>query len=148
MTTRRTPVREGLLSSPLDDLSTVTLLGSRCGDCGETALGASPTCQNCGSGALATLPLSRKGTLWTFTVVRHKPPGDYRVLDPFVPFGLGLVELPEGIRVVARLGTNLGALRIGQAVIFKPMLIEGGENEELIGFEYVPAESGEGAAHG
>jgi uncharacterized protein len=140
MTIRRAPVREGLLSSPLDDLSTVTLLGSRCACCGETALGASAQCQNCGSTGLTMLPLSRQGVLWTYTVVRHKPPGDYRGPDPFVPFGLGLVELPEGIRVLAPLGTDVDTLYIGQLLTFRPTILEANESGELIAFEYVPAE--------
>ncbi len=146
MTGQRTPIREGLLGPALHDLTSVTLMGSRCSQCGETALGTSALCQNCGSDDLTPIPLSRRGTLWTYTVVRHKPPGDYRGPDPFVPFGLGLVELPEGIRVLAPLGGDVEALRIGQAVVFKPAILDGDSGGELVAFRFVPAEPEE-ASH-
>ncbi len=144
---QRAPVREGLLSSPLDNLDAVTLTGSRCGSCGETALGSSDLCQNCGSAELTSIPLSKVGTLWTYTVVRHRPPGDYRGPDPFRPFGLGLVELAEGIRVLSPIGGGVSELRIGQALIFKPTILRGDDGGELIAFEFAPID-GEGAAHG
>ena len=51
--------------------------------------------------------LPRKGTLWTWTVQQFPPPHPYAGdLDNFVPFGVGYVELPEGIRVEARLSTH------------------------------------------
>ena len=140
MTGQRMPVREGLLSSSLDDLAAVTLLGSRCSHCGETALGVSAVCQNCGSEDLTPIPLGTRGTLWTYTVVRHKPPGDYRGPDPFVPFGLGLVELPEGIRVLAPLGGDVETLRIGQPLVFEPTILDGGNGGELVSFQFVAPE--------
>lgn len=139
MTIPRAPVRKGLLSSPLEDLSVVTLLGSRCGDCRETILGVSTLCPNCGSIELTTLPLSREGILWTYTIVRYKPPGDYCGVEPFVPFGLGLVELPEGIRILTPLGTNVDELSIGQSLVFRPTILQTSNGDELIAFEYVPA---------
>jgi uncharacterized OB-fold protein len=43
--------------------------------------------------------LSSEGTLWAWTAVNVPPPG-YRGT---VPYGLGVVELPEGLRIVTRL---------------------------------------------
>jgi uncharacterized OB-fold protein len=43
--------------------------------------------------------LSPTGRLWAWTAVTSAPPG-YR--GP-VPFGFGVVELPEGLRVLTRL---------------------------------------------
>jgi uncharacterized OB-fold protein len=136
MTAERVPIREGLLSESLEDLDAVTLLGGRCARCGETALGSSALCQNCGAEGLESIPLGREGTLWTYTVVRHKPPGDYRGPDPFVPFGLGLVELPEGIRVLSPLGGDIASLRIGQSVSFKPVILSG--DVETVAFQFIP----------
>ncbi len=139
MTGQRIPVREGLLSQALDDLSGVTLIGSRCRNCGETALGESALCQNCGLDDLEAIPLAKEGTLWTYTVVRHKPPGDYRGPDPFIPYGLGLVELPEGIRVLSPLGCDVETLTIGQTMVFKPTILAGDDGDELVSFQFVPA---------
>jgi uncharacterized protein len=144
VTSQRIPVREGLLSESLADLSVISLMGSRCRNCRETALGVSSLCQNCGSDDLTTIPLGIRGTLWTYTVVRHKPPGDYRGPHPFVPYGLGLVELPEGIRVLSPLGTDVDTLRIGQALVFKPIILSGDNGNELVSFEFVPADQKDG----
>ena len=132
----RVAVRDGLLSMPLDDLDRVRLLGSRCRDCGETTIGTSTVCPNCGGTALESLPLSRRGTLWTYTVVRHRPPGDYRGPDPFVPFALGLVELPEGLRVVAPIAGDPAAVRIGMPLEFRAAVRPGSAQPEVVVFAF------------
>ena len=104
-------IRDGLLASALGALDQVSLCGSHCPSCGETSLGANDVCPNCDGASVSRTPLSRSGTLWTYTVVRHKPPGNYQGPDPFMPFGLGLVELPVG---ASHLGQLVGA-RIGLA---------------------------------
>lgn len=137
----RIPIREGLLSLPLSDLQQVRLMGSCCSACNETALGSHHTvCPNCGLTGLATLPLGAVGTLWTYTVVRHRPPGNYKGPDPFVPFGLGLVELPEGVRVLAPLQCPLEQLRIGLPLQFHAFARSGQNNPEVVefAFKWVP----------
>jgi uncharacterized OB-fold protein len=55
--------------------------------------------------------LSTTGTLWSWTAVTAAPPG----YEGEVPFGFGVVELPEGIRVVTRLTeSDPAALQQGQ----------------------------------
>ena len=58
-----------------------------------------PTCPYCAAGGAPLVELSPTGTLWAWTSVNAPPPG-YRGTTPF---GFGVVELPEGLRVVARL---------------------------------------------
>jgi uncharacterized protein len=134
---RRVPVREGLLSPVLDDLTQVTLMGSRCTRCAETTLGRSSSCQNCGSEELVSIPLDTSGTLWTYTVVRHRPPGDYRGPEQFVPFGLGLVELAQGLRVLTPISGDVERLSIGQRLTFEPTIVPGGDDEEVVAFQFV-----------
>src|SRR4051812_32345459 len=100
-TVARRPVREGILTGDLSQEQTIRLAGSRCKVCGEATLGTSKLCPNCGSDAVEPIELSHRGRVWTYTVVRYKPPGDYKGPDPFVPFAMGLIELPEGVRVLA-----------------------------------------------
>ena len=57
--------------------------------------------------------LSATGTLWGWTAVTAAPPG-YR---GEVPYGFGVVELPEGLRVITRLTEpDPDALQFGQEV--------------------------------
>jgi uncharacterized OB-fold protein len=144
--TSRLPIREGLLSTPLDLLDSVRLMGSRCSDCNETTLGSNRACPNCGGIQLSTLRLSREGKLWTYTVVRHKPPGDYQGPDPFVPFAMGLVELPEGLRVLAPLEGDLSQIRIGMALQFRAFVRAGSSAPEVVSFAFLASHApGKGA---
>jgi uncharacterized OB-fold protein len=135
----RIPVREGLLSANLDDLASVRLMGSRCAHCQETTLGTSSVCPNCGGSSLQPMPLGQRGTLYSYTIVRHKPPGDYKGPDPFIPFAMGLVELPEGIRVLAPLEGPLEGIKIGMGVRFRPFVRSSAEQPPVVTFAFSPA---------
>jgi len=136
----RVPIREGLLTGSLDDLGSVRLTGSICSVCGETSLGARDLCPNCGRASVKCVPLSARGVLWSFTVVRHRPPGDYRAPDPFSPFGLGLVELPDGIRVLSPIQCDIKDLKIGMEVCFKPYVRHDGDRDTVV-FAFAPIAS-------
>lgn len=80
-----------------------SLTGSRCLDCATVAFPSADGCQNCGSAAMTALDLSSRGTVWGFTVQRFAPksPPYVAPADGFVPFAVGYVELPEGVKVEA-----------------------------------------------
>jgi len=102
---KRIPIQEGLFTGP-DDAP--RLLGSRCRDCGEVTFPAQPSCPACTATETETLPLAREGTLWTWTIQRFPPPSPPFTggREGFAPFGVGYVELPDGLRVEARLTEN------------------------------------------
>jgi uncharacterized OB-fold protein len=134
---KKIPIREGLLSTPLSPLEDVRLLGSKCKDCGEVGLGAVTSCQNCAGENLEVIPLSQNGKLWTYTVIRNRPPGDFKGK---VPMGEGLVELPEGIRVKSPLGGDVEKLEIGMNLKFIAYpLYENESGDEVIAFRFDPA---------
>jgi uncharacterized OB-fold protein len=89
------PVREGLFTRSAPH----RLLGSRCEVCGRHHFPRHDTCPYCGADDVAPVELSGTGRLWSWTAVTTAPPG-YR---GEVPYGFGVVELPEGIRIVSRL---------------------------------------------
>ena len=133
---KRIPIREGLLSTPLSELENVRLLGSKCKDCGEVGLGEVSSCQNCAGENLEVIPLSQSGKLWTYTVIRNRPPGDFK---GEVPMGEGLVELPEGIRVKSPLGGDVEKLEIGMDLKFNAYpLYESETGDEVIAFKFDP----------
>jgi uncharacterized OB-fold protein len=136
----RVPIKDGLLCGSLADLATVRLAGSRCTSCGETTLGDKAVCANCGSTGVSPVALSSHGILWSFTVVRHRPPGNYKGPDPFEPFGLGLVELPDGLRVFSPVTCPIDELRIGAPLAFKPYVRVEPDGREVVAFTFVPAE--------
>lgn len=136
----RVPIREGLLTGDLLELDAVRLLGSHCDACGETALGRRVVCPQCGGADVRQLPLGARGVLWTYTVIRHRPPGDYKGPDPFVPFGLGLVELPEGVRVLSPLACDIDRLAIGMPFVFSPYVRADPDGREVVAFSFAVAD--------
>ncbi len=133
----RVPIREGLLVGPLSDLDRVRLAGCRCSSCGETSLGSRTICPNCGRDTVREIPLANRGLLWSFTVVRHRPPGNYKGPEPFAPFGLGLVELPDGLRVLSPLDCDIDQLKIGLELRFKTYVRKEGDRE-VVAFTFEP----------
>ncbi len=108
------PIDESLFAWPDPEPA---LKASRCAQCGEVSFPRQASCPACASDRTDEIPLSRRGTLWTWTVQRFPPPSPPyagpRGSD-FEPFGVGYVELPEGVRVEARLTENdPEKLRIG-----------------------------------
>ena len=128
----RVPIREGLLTTPLSPMEQVRLIGSKCKGCSEISFGKRETCSSCGGKDLEEIPLGRKGKLWTYTIIRHKPPGDYKGPDPFMPFGLGLVELPEGIRVLSPIQCDLKKLTVGMELELEVYPLYTDENKKEV----------------
>lgn len=112
---KQIPIEEGLFTWPSDD---PRLIGSKCRQCGEVRFPAQKSCANCGSEDVENILLSKRGKLWVWTVQCFRPPSPPytgpEAAEDFTPFGVGYVELPEGIRVISRLVENEAEqLRIG-----------------------------------
>jgi uncharacterized OB-fold protein len=102
------PIAEGLYRSSPDD-GAPQLIASRCVACGEVSFPKQDACPRCTTRGCEEVPLSRRGTLWTWTIQRFPPPPPYigpADREHFTPYGVGYVELPEGVRVEARLTEN------------------------------------------
>jgi uncharacterized OB-fold protein len=80
-----------------------SLTGSRCRHCGTVAFPAARGCQRCSHRLTDVIELSGTGTVWGFTVQRFAPKSPPYVVPAggFVPFAVGYVELPEGVKVEA-----------------------------------------------
>jgi len=91
------PVEDGLFEQDPD--GTIRLIGSRCADCGRHQFPRASSCPYCRSTNVDQVVLSDHGTLWGFTAVTAAPPG----YEGPVPFGFGIVELPEGLRIITRI---------------------------------------------
>lgn len=98
------PVTQGVFTWPSDDPA---LIGTRCTNCGNHTFPAQSGCPKCTGSDMEQVELSRRGTLWTWTVQGFPPkaPPYAGDADPktFEPFGVGYVELPGQVKVEARL---------------------------------------------
>ena len=91
------PVHEGLFAR--DERGDPYLLGSRCAACGRLQFPTATSCPACGNGEIETVRLPSDGTLWGWTAVTAPPPGYLGE----VPFGFGVVELTDGLRIITRI---------------------------------------------
>ena len=99
------PILEGLFRE-----EPPALLGARCERCGALRFPALEVCAECQHQGASPVPLSSEGVVYTFTIVHAAPPG----YSGEVPYALGVVELPEGLRVAATLrAADLDAIAIG-----------------------------------
>jgi len=97
------------------------LIGGECATCGRRHFPHSIRCPWCGSDEVSTVTLSTTGTLWAWTAVNTAAPG----YEGPVPYGFGVVELPEDrLRVITRLSEpDPSALRQGMAMRFTTVAV-------------------------
>ncbi len=135
------PIKDGLFATPLTPLENVRLAGSKCDDCREVALGTVTSCPNCAGTSMKPVTLAGEGTLWTYTVIRSRPPGDFKGPSPFEPFGEGLVELPDGIRVLSPLAGKVDSFFIGMKMKFEAhKLYQNADGADVIAFRFAARE--------
>lgn len=96
----RRPAVEGWFTM---DESDPRLIGTRCTACGTVFFPREDlACRNpaCGDERLEEVRLSNRGTLWSCTDNRYPPPPPYVAPEPFEPYTIAAVELPEEKLVV------------------------------------------------
>ncbi len=110
-----TPAIEGWFTTGPDP----ALLGSRCTTCGTVFFPpTSGFCRNpaCDGEEFTEVPLARRGRIWSYTAAQYQPPPPYiAASEPFEPFALAAVELPEGMVVLGQVAAGYGVadLRVG-----------------------------------
>jgi uncharacterized OB-fold protein len=101
-------------------------------------------CPRCTGTETETVELSRRGTLWTWTVQGFPPksPPYLGDADPktFTPFGVGYIQLPGEVKVEARLTeSDPGKLKIGMEMelTLVPLYIND-DGDEVLTFAFRP----------
>jgi len=118
------------------------LIGSRCDECGATTFPVQQWCPRCSAGGMKDVLLPRRGTLVAWTTQGFPPGAPYAGPsgEDFVPFGVGLVQLDDVIRVEGRLTENDPAkIRFGQEVelTMVPFTTDADGNE-IVTFAFQP----------
>ena len=94
----------------------VRLQSAKCNSCGTYFFPAShhqhrPGCSREG---VENVFLSKKGKLATYTVQYYMCPPPFKTAGDITPYGVGMVEFPEGISVAGIIAeSDLNALKIG-----------------------------------
>lgn len=133
------PIHPGLFTLPADPRGP-RLLAARCAACSKYHFPAAATCPYCSAAECTVDAIGARGTLYLHTVVQARPPG-YR--GP-LPYGFGIVELPEGLRVVSRLTeSRLDELRPGLPLALEiAPLFTNDAGDEVLSFAYRPVLEG------
>ena len=96
------------------------LIGGRCSHCAAIAFPAPASCARCGAVDIERHLLPTRGTLWTWTTQDFLPKDPYasgETAETFTPYGVGLVQLGDEVRVEGRLTeADPAKLHIGMEV--------------------------------
>jgi uncharacterized OB-fold protein len=127
-----------VLADPADGRS--KLCGSRCRGCARITFPPAPVCSGCGSEAVEPVPLSERGTLYTYSVLHVGARG-----WP-APYVLGYVDLPEGVRVFSHIDAPPGELRMDMPVTLQLREpVKNPEGQEVLAFTFRPSATQENA---
>lgn len=100
-----------LVSAPfVDALARGEIAWQRCADCGAAQRLARYACTACGGTRLDWRVSGAQGTVFAVSVVSRAPTEEFR---PLAPYGLALVDLDEGARLMGHAPVDL---KIGERV--------------------------------
>lgn len=115
------------------------LIGGKCRSCNEIVFPKPTICPRCTGKEIEETPLSRKGTLFTYTKVFQKPP-DYSGTLPYI---IGRILLPEGVFILSQLEAEFEDLSIGQEMqLAVKNIYRDDSGNEVIGYIFKPVSSG------
>ena len=123
------------------------LLGSQCESCRSTFFPPVPAegsfCRNpaCSGETFVSAELSRRGRVWSYTDAQYQPPAPYiSATDPYEPFALAAVELPEGIVVLGQVAAGFGVddLTVGDEVELVVETLYADEDDERVIWRWKP----------
>lgn len=143
-----TPVIDGWFTTGPEP----TLLGTTCVECSTVYFPRNESfCRNprCNSTELRETPLSRRGTVWSYTDAQYQPPAPYIPNGEHTPFAIAAVELPEGMVVVGQVADGYGVadMTVGSDVeLVVETLYTTDEGEEKLVWRWRPTEAEEASA--
>jgi uncharacterized OB-fold protein len=145
VTVQQIPVAQDLFSWTDDSAA---LVGSRCSGCSTYYFPQSLSCRNpaCIAKQVERTEFGAEGRLYSYTVQSYRPPALFRT-DDWAPYAIGLVDLPEGVRVLAMLtgcAPDDLAIDMPLALTVRP-LYTAESGEEVVTYMYQPAGAGAAA---
>lgn len=104
------------------------------------------SCPNpgCDSEDLTPTPLSRTGTVWSYTENRYAPPPPYRASEPFEPYALVAVALErEGLIVLGQApkGVLAADLQVGMTMQLETDVLFHEDGVDHMVYVWAPARS-------
>ncbi|MFG1266087.1 Zn-ribbon domain-containing OB-fold protein [Xanthobacter aminoxidans] len=110
------------------------LKGGRCRACGALSFPKAAVCTECLSLDVETVRLPDEGRLYSYSIVHQAPKG----WD--VPYVLGYVDLPDGVRVLAHIDAPPASIAIDQKVRLSVGVVGAGpDGAPLSTYTFTPA---------
>ena len=139
VTSKKIPLRKGLWMESENLEASPRLVASRCLACGEIFFPKreGSLCTYCQSNKFEEIQLSSQGKIYSYTVIMQRPPFYYRGK---VPYAIGYVELPEGVRVETIFtDCDFDELRIGmEAELVLRSLHQDDEGNDVVTYMFRP----------
>ena len=133
----RVPIEPGFFTIPEDRSERPQLLGSRCRTCAEHFFPRRVVCARCLARDSEDVLLGPRGSLYTWTYV-HFPLFGSRRAD-HGGYGVGQVDLPEGLRIQAVLCGGPDDFQIGMELeLDLETLRENKQGQEVVIFRFRP----------
>ncbi len=141
---KQVPLLDGMMKLPAFPGDTGHLIGCKCRKCGELFFIRREICENCQGQELEEIALSKKGKLYAFSVMFYPAPPPYKPPEPFVPYGLGWIELPEGIVLFSLITENdPKKLIVGMEMeLLFDKLEEDKDGNDVMVYKFQPGRSG------
>ena len=132
-TTKTVPVAEGLFTETAEG---PRLLGSKCASCATPYFPRTAVCHNpeCRESKMEEASFGPRGTLWSCAIQNYPPPPPARYEEPYTPYALGMVDMPEGLRVLGRISTDdPEGVEVGTEVelVLERLYVDENENEVI-----------------
>lgn len=139
-TANRVPVAEGLFAETTDG---PRLLGSKCVTCATPYFPKTVICRrpDCVESKIEDAQFGPRGTLWSYSIQHYPPPPPAKYDEPYSPYAMGMVDLDEGLRVLARISTSeLDTIKPGMAVeLVIERLYGDAQGNEVMTWKFRPA---------
>lgn len=108
----------------------IVLVGNKCPVCGKAFFPKAIFCTHCLNKELEELELSKRGTLYSYTITRV-PVGKFPV-----PHAIGMITLPEKVRLTAPLIMDREDFKIGSEMVMEIDTLWTEEDCNVVGYKF------------
>jgi uncharacterized OB-fold protein len=108
----------------------VVLVGNKCPACGRAFYPKADFCTQCLNKELEEMVLSKRGKLYSYTVTRV-PVGRFPV-----PHAIGMITLPENVRLTAPLVMGAEEIKIGAEMEMQITTLWSEVDHDVIGYKF------------
>ena len=120
-------IRDDLFKETADG---VVLVGNRCPECDRAFFPKADFCTKCLSKELEEIVLSKRGTLYSYTITRV-PVGRYPI-----PHAVGMITLPEKVRLTAPLVIGEEDFKIGAEMEMEIWTLWEEKDHDIVGYKF------------